>query len=262
MKNYSLITRRRREADQRLGKLAEGDVLLTSEEFLETFRPYIDDMARYKVVKGRKYSRSTSYAHTGCMDINDLYQEAYLAFLEAYAIADKDKPGAELWAYLKKSTLLNIERQLRFKKDGVRIPDRQLFISKSVNTNVLTQLFSQIDKVFFNNQEEVALTSYETDLIGAFLDVHFDEYLDLRADGSRNLRGIERIVLKELYGLDTIKYTYSELSDKYRTSQSTLRKVKERAIKKLKSEESLNKIADFLHEYRINTQADTEKYRK
>ena len=56
--------------------------------------------------------------------------------------------------------------------------------------------------------------------------------------------------------------TYKELSDYHKVGQSTIRSVKERAIKRLQSEESKVKIADFLHEYRINTKADTEKYRK
>ncbi|MGI9548838.1 MAG: sigma factor-like helix-turn-helix DNA-binding protein [Bdellovibrionales bacterium] len=246
------------------------EYLLSSEDFIVKFKPYIDDIARFKKVNDRKYLRSTNYALIGCMTANDMYQEAYLAFLEAYDKIDwtmidnvsETEKGAIVWSYLKKSTLLNFERQLRNKKDGIRIPERQLFNSDSINTNVLTQLFSQIDRVFFHNQEEVALTKWETDLIGAFMDVHMDKYLDLTRNGNRDLKKNERAVLKALYGLDEVRMSYKDISDHYKVSQSTIRSVKERAIKRLKTRESIEEIADFLHEYRINTQADTEKYRK
>ena len=41
----------------------------------------------------------------------------------------------------------------------------------------------------------------------------------------------------------------------------TIDVVRKRALDKLRKEESKREIANFLHEYRINTQADTEKYR-
>ena len=217
-----------------------------------------------------KRTRSVEYAAIGIMNRNDMLQEGYLAFLEAYNNLDwnkvgeahEEEQGAIIWGFLKKSTTLNFEKQLRTKKDGVRVPERALFESKSANTNLITKLFSQMEKVFANNAMEVGLTKWETDLIGAFLDVHLDEFLDLTRGGNRNVRGLEREVIKGVYGLDTVRLSYKELSDKYRISESTIRSVKERAIKKLQSKESMELIADFLHEYRIDTQADTENFRK
>ena len=119
-----------------------------------------------------------------------------------------------------------------------------------------------MEVAFTNNAEEVALTRYETDLAGAFLEVHMDDYLDLTRTGKRDLIKRERETLKALYGIDRPSMTYKELSDYQKVSQSTIRSVKERAIKRLQSEESKEKIAYFLHEYRINTKADTGKYRK
>ena len=270
MKNYSRTIRKMREADNKIVKFFESDALITSEEFINTFRGYIDDIAVFRTDGKRKLFRSTQYAAIGIMDINDVYQEAYLAFLEGYKNLDWSKinklheseRGAMIWSFLKKSTILNLEQQLRGKKDGIRVTEWGLFKSESVNTNMITKLFNQLDRLFFRNQEDISLTSYETDLINAFMDVHMDEYLDLTRDGNRDLRKNERAVLKSLYGLELPLKTYKELSEHYRISQSTLRSIKERAIKRLQSEESKEIIANFLHEYRIGTQADTEKYRK
>ena len=273
MKRYSFNTRKFRENNKKVKFYDDIDALISSNEFIESFQGYVEDIALFKKVNGRKYMRSTEYAAIGIMDQNDLIQEAYLAFLEAYEMFkdldakgnfdyEEGERGAAAWTYIKKSMTLNFERSIRGKKDSIRIPERQLIQNKSVNTNLVTTLFSQLEKVFFRNQEDVALTAWETDLTGAFLEVHMDEYLDLTRGGNRNFQGIEREVLKRLFGIDGVKLTYKELSERYKINDATLRKVRQRAIKKLQEEESKEKIANFLHEYRIKTQADTEKYRK
>jgi len=268
MKRYSFRIREIREADNKIIKFKDDvDALISSEKFINEFRGYIEDIARTKRVNGRKFARSTEYAAIGILDINDLYQEAYLAFFEAYAKYKEDEnkfenDGARVWSFLKKTTVLNFERQIRTVKDGIRVPERANFESNSINTNFLTKMFSQLEKVFFRNQEDVALTKWETDLVGAYLDVHFDEYLDLKKSGERNFKGIERILIKEFYGLDAPRKTSKELAQSLKISPSTVDVVRKRALDKLKSEESKEKIADFLHEYRIGTKADTEKYRK
>ena len=287
MKKYSYTIRRKREADAKMVSVIkkgdelvreqvgpadrapsyEGEItaIISSEEFINNFKGYVEDIALFKTVKGRKYMRSTEYAAVGIMDQNDLIQEAYLAFLEAYANVDwgkvkeeADSEGAMVWSFIKKTMILNFERSLRQQKDGVRIPEYMQIGTE----NLVTKLFSQLEKVFFRNQEDVALTSWETDLTGAFLEVHMDEYLDLTRNGNRDFKKNERAILKALFGIDQPVKTYKEVSEYYNISQSTIRKVKERAIKRLQTEESKEKIADFLHGYRINTHADTEKYRK
>ena len=274
MKKYSRIIRKKREADMKVIRFKDSDdAVISSEEFINSFRVYVEDLALFKTANGRKFMRSTEYASIGIMDLNDVYQEAYLAFLEFYTKFKEheangnfdyegNEKGAAAWAYLKKSTLFRLERQLRDKKDSVRIPERQMLQTRSVNTNMVTKLFSQLERIFTNNIEEVALTKWETDLIGAFLEVHMDDYLDLTRDGNRDFKKNEREIVKALFGIDRPRKTYKELSEYYGISQSTIRKVKERAIKRLQSEESKEKIANFLHEYRINTKADTEKYKK
>ena len=266
MKRYSFNIRKLRDNDSKTVKFQdELDVLISSEEFNKNFRGYIEDIARFKRVNGRKYLRSTDYAAIGIMDINDLYQEAYLAFFEAYnkykESSSNFEDGGAIWSYLKKSTILNFEAQIRAKKDGVRITHHGQFVSKSVNTNLVTTLFSQLEKVFFRNQEDVALTKWETELTGAFLDVHVDEFLDKKPNGKRNLMGIERKIVREFYGIDGPRKTSKEIAEELQKGYGTIDVVRKRALDKLRKEESKREIANFLHEYRINTQADTEKYR-
>ena len=237
------------------------DVLITSDKFINEFKGYIEDIALYKTVKGRKYRRSTDYAAIGIMTVNDLIQEAYLAFLEAYSKVDFTKDGGEIWSYLKKTTILNLEIQLRGKKDGIRITQYEMFKDGSVNTNVLTGIFGKLEEMFSKNAEEVSLTKWESDLTCSFLDMHFDEYLDLKKNGKRNLKGIERFVMRNFYGLDGPRMSSKEIGSQFGISESTVGVIKKRAINKLKDEESKLRIANFLHEYRIVTKADTEKYR-
>ena len=271
MKRYSFNTRRLRELDNKIVEFKEEmDVLITSEDFIKNFRGYVEDIARFKRINGRKYLRSTEYAAIGIMDINDLYQEAYLSFFEAYNNLDWDKiskihdkeRGAMTWGFLKKSTILRFERMIRERKDGVRINEWQMYKDGGVNMNLITSLFDQLERVFSNNVNEVSVTKWETDLSGAFLEVHMDDYLDLTRAGNRDLKKNERDILKALYGIDQPIKTYSELSEKYKIPQPTIRQIKKRAIKRLQVNESKEKIANFLHEYRISTQADIENYRK
>ena len=177
-------------------------------------------------------------------------------------LEEANSRDAMAWTYLKKSTRLNLEAQIREKKDSIRVTHHGQFVSKSVNTNLLTTLFSQLEKVFFRNQEDTALTKWETDLLGSFLEVHMDEFLDLTREGNRDYKKNERNVIKALFAIDQPRKSYKELSEYYKIGESTIRSIKERAIKRLKSEESKRKIAEFLHEYRISTMADTENYRK
>ena len=265
MKKYNITTRKRREADNKIVRFKEEmDVLISSEEFIEKFRVYIEDIAMYKRSKGLKFRRSTEYASVGILDQNDLFQEAYLAFLEAYEIF-KAKPenfetGAEIWAYLKKSTILNFEAQVRGKKDGIRITHHAQFVANQlVETNMLTKLFSRLEQAFSNNVMEVAVSKYDTELTGYFLEVHMDEVLDLTREGNRDYKKNEREVIKFLYGIDCVQKTYKELSEQYGIQEATLRQVKKRALNRLKSLESKQKIAHFLHEYRISTKANIGK---
>ena len=265
MKRYNHKVRDLRQADNKIVRFKEDmDVLISSSEFNEKFRGYIEDIALYKRANGYKFRRPMDYAAVGIMDQNDVIQEAYLAFLEAYNNIDWNKVNGEaaiLWGFLKKSTILNLERQLRDKKDGIRIPEWALF-SGDMNTNFLTKLFSRLEVAFSNNVMEVAESKWDTDLTGYFLEVHMDEVLDLKKSGERNLKGIERLIVRDSYGIDTVKKSSKELAEKFKISPSTIDVVRKRALDKLRTNESKQKIAHFLHEYRIKTGADIGYRRK
>ncbi len=292
MKSYNYSTRRFIDTstgfgvnDKNMVKVTsygeDMDALITSDKFISEFKGYVEDIAMFKTTKdrGTKRYRNMDYASVGILDRNDIVQESYLAFLEAYnKFKELDKKGkfnhpdeergAAIWSYLKSSTAKNLEYQIREVKDGIRVPEREYSLradspnkTAPAEYNFITKLFGSLEAVFSNNVEEVATSKWDTDLTGYFLEVHMDEFLDLTRGGKRDLMKNEREVLKALYGIDQVKMTYKEVSDYYQISESTIRSVKERAIKRLKSPESKELIASFLHEYRIKTSADIEKYK-
>ena len=271
MKKYSIRIAGLKKMDDQLIKFKDqDDVLMTSEEFLTKYRVFIDDIALFKEIEGRKRFRSQEYASIGIMDRNDLIQEAYLAFFKAYNDVDWKKinkstnPEAELWAYLKKKTIYDINIAIRSKKDGVKLTQWALFQGKEAkegkNVQFITTLFNKLDHIFFRNQEDTALTKYETDLLGYFLDVHLDEFLDLNFKGERNWNGVERYLLKSFYGLEEVRKSQKELAEELNLSNSTIRVIIKRAITKLRSKESMDLIANFCHEYFISTNSLAREY--
>ena len=270
MKQYSRSVRKTHEDAlltlKRTTKKVMEDSIMDSKTFAEEWEPYIRDIALTKEAKGKKYYRSQEYASIGIMDRNDIIQEAYLAFINAYNQVDwgkiekADNSEAELWSYLKKRTILDTNIAIRNNKDGMRITQYGIFQSKEAqdndNVKAITSLFSQLEVVFFRNQEDTAVTKYETDLLGYFLESHMDDYLDFNFKGERNPKGIERIVMSSYYGIDNIRMTAKEIAETFKVSESTIKNVVKRAQKKLRCDESRELISEFCKEYSINTQAD------
>ena len=235
MKKYSRTIRRLREKDNKIVKFKDDmDALVSSEEFITQFRGYVEDIARFRKVNGRKFLRSTEYASIGILDMNDVYQEAYLAFLEAYnnlnwgkiSEVHENERGAVIWSFLKKSTALNLNKSLRQKKDGVRVPERIMFETDNANLELVTSLFGHLERVFSNNAQEVAMTPWEQELTGLFLESHMDDVLDLKKNGTRNLKGIERHTIKAFFGIDQPRQTLRELGKYYGINESTVRVLK------------------------------------
>ena len=270
MKQYSRSVRKTHEDAlltlKRTTKKVMEDSIMDSKTFAEEWEPFIRDIGLTKESNGKKYYRSQEYASIGVMDRNDLIQEAYCCFLEAYdsvnwkSINKSDNPEAELWSYLKKRTIFRVQSAIWEKKDGMRLTDYAIKKAKkelnSDNMKVITSLFSQLEVVFFNNQEDTAITKYETDLLGYFLESHMDDFLDLNFKGKRNPKGIERELVMQFYGIDGIRKSYKELSDTYKISASTIGVVIKRAITKLQCDDSKNIIANFCREYSIRTNAN------
>ena len=242
------------------------DSIMDSVEFAKTWEPYIRDIALTKEANGKKYYRSQEYASIGVLDRNDLIQEAYACFFHVYSNVDwkriekSNNPEAELWSYLKKGTINKLQQELYKVKDGIRVTEYAIRKAKEedniTNMNVITSLFNRLDILFFKNQEDTALTKYQTDLLGYFLESHMDDYLDLNFKGNRNYKGIERELVMQFYGIDCERRSRKDLSEQYKISPSTIGVVVKRAITKLKSDESKEIIRDFCKEYSIETQAD------
>ena len=271
MKKYSIRIAGLKKMDDKLIKFKDqDDVLMTSEEFLSKYRVFIDDIALFKEIEGRKRFRSQEYASIGIMDRNDLIQEAYLAFFDTYStvnwkkINNSTNPEASLWSFLKKSTILRLQRGIYEKKDGIRITERAISNAVKEGTikdmNGITTLFNKLDHIFFRNQEDTALTKYETDLLGYFLDVHLDEFLDLNFKGDRNWNGIERYLVKSFYGMEEVRKSGKELAEEFKISQSTIRSLIQRALNKLRSKESMELISNFCREYFISTNSLAREY--
>ena len=257
MKNYSRDTLNRYIKDLRD----------TKDEWMKKWSEHVEYMAKYKE---NGSIRSKEYVSVGIMDLNDIIQESYLAFLTAWNNVNWDdinkstNPEASLWSYLKKTANLNLNISIRNNKDGIRITQYGLFQSKEAqNTNVqmITSLFHQLDKMFMNVEEnEENFLTYEAELLGFFLDTHFDDVLDRKSNGERSLKGIERDVIKKLFGIESELGTYKELSEYYKVSVSSLHMVKKRALEKLKSPMSMKIISDFVKEYRLTTSSNADTY--
>ena len=271
MKKYSIKTRTLKKMDDQLIKFKDqDDVLMTSEEFLSKYKVFIDDIALFKEIEGKKRFRSQEYASIGIMDRNDLIQEAYLSFFEAYNSVDwkqinkSNNPEASLWGYLKKKTIFDLGIAIRSKKDGVKLTQWAIFQSKeakeSKNVKFITTLFARMDEVIIKNIEDTALTKYETDLLGYFLDVHLDEFLDLNFKGERNWKGIERDVIRMFYGIESARLTTKEIAKVYHVSDSTIKNVVKRSLAKLRTKESMTLIANFCQEYFISTNSLALEY--
>ena len=260
MKNFRYDLYKMGVADVKVAPHDAMEVILSSKEFCEVWEKHVRDIADFKTKRnGIKTFRNTTYSAVGCLDKNDLLQESRLAFMKAYNNVKWDKlkelPEDEqqptLWGFLKGSTILNLEAQIREVKDGVRIPEWE-YKSDSKNvkenggviSNHLTQLFNKMDVIFAEHTYSGDIPNYQNELLGYFLDDVIETEIP---------KFIGRDVIKGLFGLedDGVK-SYQELSDYYLKGQSTIRTVKQRALDKLKEPHVKKAIAQFLWEYKIN----------
>ena len=262
MKNFRYDLYKMGVADVKVAPYDAMETLISSSDFCETWEKHIRDIADFKTKRnGVKTFRNTTYSAIGCLDKNDLLQETRLAFLKAYKNVNWDKlkelPEDEqqptLWGFLKGSTMQNLDRQIREVKDGIKVPEWDTFsASKSVkenggvNTNHLTQLFNKMDVIFAEEKYNGDIPNYQNELLGYFI----DDVIEGEFPGVKNV--IKKDVLRGLFGLEDELMTYKDLGEYYQKSQSTVRKVKERALDVLRQEHVKRNIAQFLWEYKIS----------
>ena len=254
-----------------LGKIGDWEPnpepILSSKEFRDYWQYHVEQIALFKEdskTKKRTY-RNMEYASIGIMDKNDVIQEAYLCFMHAWynvdwkkinEVSDDQDREKMLWGFLKNSTVLRLSRHLRENKDGMKITDHSIF-EKQKGTKIkgITSLFSRLDKVLFDHEASMSLTKYENDLIGDILEEVMDDVLDKKPDGTPKKGGIEKFVLMNFLGIDG-HMTYKEMANYFGVSEKSLRNVKNRALTKLRSDESKRRIATFIQQYKIDTNAD------
>ena len=268
MKNFRYDLYKMGVADVKAAPHDAMEVLLSSKEFCKDWDKHVRDLAGFKTKKNKvKSFRNTTYSAIGCLDKNDLLQEARLAFLKAYDNVNWDKleeivepeRQAVLWGFLKGSTILNLENQIREVKDGIKVPKREMFLNSdspdkkgAAISNHLTQLFDKMEVVFSEKVQDGHIPNYQNELLGYFL----DEVIEAEIP-----KHIGKDVLRCLFGLDDELKTYSELGEFYKVGQSTIRTVKQRALDRLKKPLVKTVIARFLDEYRIRVNGlDLEGY--
>ena len=159
MKNFSIDTRRRHAQDLKN----------TKDEWIKKWSEHIEFLA---TKKENNSFRATAYDSIGILDRNDLMQEAYLAFLTAWnnvkwnEVNDAVNPDAFLWGFLKKSANLNLAKQIRKSKDGVRTPER---VMENGAMRVYTSLFHQLDRMWLQTADDIGMPNYEAEILGFFL---------------------------------------------------------------------------------------------
>ena len=286
MKQYSRSTKAQNTLDNQtevsdipmvelLKKLGVEDPqpIMSSKEFSEYWFKHVRQMATFKKYdKSTRKFRDTSYASIGVMDANDILQEASYAFMKAWSNIDWKKINKAnpedrdkvLWGYLKGTTMLNMNIQIRNNKDGMRITQHGLFASKesqdkNKNVKAITSLFFNVDQVFKNAEDDMGASKYETDLIGGLLEELMDEVLDKKSSGEPKDGGIEKFVLMNVMGIDG-HMTYDELSNHFGVSKQSLMSVKKRALKKLREPKVMLRISEFMNEYGIETNSDARNF--
>ena len=186
---------------------------------------------------------------TGVLDSNDIIQECYVAFSEAWsrinwdAIQDipQEEKQAQIWAFIKKSVKLKARERIHNVKDGQRIPHHkrwELVETKNLD-DFLTQLFPA--DFFADNAESLGLiyeegvTRYDIEQLGIGLDNVMSKYLSNK----------EQFILESYFGVDRPKLSVKNIADNLDITESNVKFTKHYALNKLKTEE----IKDYLKSF-------------
>ncbi len=234
------------------------ELVMSSDTFIREWKKHIDTLAKFKKFNDEKIQlRPLGYNSIGVLDLNDVYQETYMAFIEAFSawdnIDDPYKSGditdeakaKRKWTYIKKTTLLNMERSLRGSRFVVRIPEHVGAVDNP------TTLFGRIDKVFGEKADEDANAGWWNDFLGSKLEDIIGDTLD---------KPFHQQLIKAFFGIDEAQMSYKELSETFRMPESTVRKVKQRVLAKLQTPEVMMEIAEFMREYKIETDSAATEY--
>ena len=250
------------------GLVDADDVLMLSREFAQ-WAPSLIAMAKKKNVQE---------ASIGILNRNDLIQMTSICFLEAWmklfepldshhkktvnwdVINNNFEPQKALWGHLKKTVEIRLGDRIREFKDGVKVPHYELWYESQKKNGVggamfdaMTGLFPQLKlelELSYKVEEETSWNNYR---LVEKLQAHFREFI-------KNDKYI--FVLERSMGIDGDKMSSKEISEKLGTSTNNVDKIRSRAIKKLKSDESKRKLAFVLDGALIETGANIAEFLK
>lgn len=207
------------------------------------------------------HRKNVEYASVGILDRNDLIQLASQCFIEAYSRVNwvrinnlpVDERQKALWGFLKSSTDLKFGTRIREYKDGIKVPDREMFSradtksDKEIVFDAISSLFPQLTmETAFAHVEDYDDSSYHNELLVEILNNHFTEYLNPK----------ERLIFEMSMGFDRDKMIAKDIAKELGTSESAIKVTKNRAMNKLKSKEAMQSLAWTLDGAMIPTGAN------
>lgn len=272
MKYYSHRTGKNYSKDieyaSRKGLIDSEDVVMLSREFA-TWAPALIDIARKK---------NLEYASVGVLDRNDLIQLTSQCFIDVWAklyepldshhkktvnwdvINNNSDPRAALWGHIKKTVEIRIGDRIREFKDGVKVPHYELWYESQKKNGAGGAMFDAMTGLFPQLKLEMEMafkvdseTSWNNHRLTERLQQHFRKYI-------RNDKQI--FILEKSMGIDGSKLSTREIAEQLDTSESSVKVTKNRALKKLKSEESKRELAFVLNGDMIETGANILEYVK
>ena len=176
----------------------------------------------------------TDQVRVGALDRNDIMQECFLAFENAWnnlewdaihAVNEHEQPKI-IWSYLKKSIKLKVRNRISYLKDGIR--------TYSVDGNKLGNSVDDFLSILFDNFYEDAIPVWEEpinlwdiEMLARGLDEAMRTYL---TDNDRR-------TIEYFYGIDCDKQSLKDIAIIFNTNQNNITVRKKRAINKLNREE-------------------------
>lgn len=226
----------------------------------------IPDALRYYIINADKLkATSPMYAiaskqtrewpAVGLLDLHDLSQECYCALIVAWSRVNWDvinassNPRASLWAYLKKSIKLDFRKAVNSFKDGMRVPlDKIWEVKPNKYEFGLDNFFSiSVDNAWFLEHFSDALVVANSSRMSSWETEELHESLDIIM--KNDLSNSERLVLEMSYGIDQMndeKKSIKYIANYFSLSEIGIKKIKARALKKLKTPENVESLREFI----------------
>ena len=200
-----------------------------------------------------------SYPRVGVLDLTDLLQEGYMAFYKAWedlnwkvinAAVEPERP-ALITAYIKRRVHDRIVRAIARDRDTIRIPEGY-YLENPMGHGERGKLYNK------NQQTDIFLTR-------TFSSFFTPEYLDIADDGGDYvadqlneflndvmdtfISSLEKTIIKMFYGMDEPydkPRTFIRISEYCSKSETNVKVIKHRAIKKLQDENIKEIITKYI----------------